>query len=128
MRAATACARSASGAKEAGISAATTPGSQSAMVVSMSASPHSAVMGVAPSGATLSDTGTDGAGGEASSPAGASVTASHGISSDSATSSSDSRKTLRIRTASFLPRGAFCSLTQRGNQYKIGLLNMYWDR
>ena len=60
--------------------------------------------------------------------AGASVTASHGISSDSATSSSDSRKTLRIRTASFLPRGAFCALTQRGNQYKIALLNMYWDR
>ena len=49
-------------------------------------------------------------------------------SSDSATSSSDSRKTLRIRTASFLPRGAFCALTQRGNQYKIALLNMYWDR
>ena len=125
MRAATACARSASGAKEAGISAATTPGSQSAMVVSMSASPHSAVMGVAPSGATVSDTGTDGAGGEASSPAGASVTASHGISSDSATSS---RKTLRIRAAYFLPRGAFCALSQRGNQYKIALLNMYWDR
>lgn len=98
------------------------------MVVSMSASPHSAVIGVAPSGATVSDTGTDGTGREAAPPAGTSVTASHGISSDSTTSSSDSRKTLRIRTASFLLRGAFCSLTQRGNQYKIGLLNMYWDR
>ena len=60
VRAATACARSASGAKDAGISAATTPGSQSAIVVSTSAPPLSAVMAVSLSGATAADAVTDG--------------------------------------------------------------------
>ncbi|MFR6425548.1 MAG: hypothetical protein ACLUNO_08360 [Oscillospiraceae bacterium] len=80
MRAATACARSASGAKDAGISAATTPGSQSAIVVSTSAPPLSAVMAVSLSGATAADAGHGREGGAPRSPAGLSVTTSHGIS------------------------------------------------
>ena len=110
MRAATACARSASGAKDAGISAATTPGSQSAIVVSTSAPPLSAVMAVSLSGATAADAVTDGTGCAAGSGAGLSVTTSNGITSESTTSSSDNRKTLRTRAASFLPCGGVLRL------------------
>ncbi len=110
MRAATACARSASGAKDAGISAATTPGSHSAIVVSTSAPPLSAVMAVSLSGATAADAVMDGMGCTAGSWAGPSVTMSHGITSESTTSSSDSRKTLRTCAASFLPCGGVLRL------------------
>ena len=114
MRAATACARSASGTKDAGISAATTPGSQSAIVVSTSSPPLSAVMAVSLSGATAADAVTDGMGCTAGSWAGPSVTTSHGITSESTTSSSDSRKTLRTCAASFLLCGGVLRLDAGG--------------
>ncbi len=114
VRAATACARSASGAKDAGISAATTPGSQSAIVVSTSSPPLSAVMAVSLSGATAADAVMDGMGCTAGSGAGPSVTTSHGITSESTTSSSDSRKTLRTCAASFLPCGGVLRLDAGG--------------
>ena len=56
----------------------------------------------------------DGIGCTAGSWAGLSVTTSHGITSESTTSSSDSRKTLRTCAASFLPCGGVLRLDAGG--------------
>ena len=67
-----------------------------------------------PTGAPAADAVTDGMGCTAGSWAGPSVTTSHGITSESTTSSSDSRKTLRTCAASFLPCGGVLRLDAGG--------------